>query len=113
MRDWTDDSVQNALPVWHTHSTVTGTATALGISNQARQAALQANGTRSGGMGDDEDEDDLLEAHYAQMDEDDEQPQEEEVPVSQVPTAPTSGESTPGVDSVMVMGKLIRLLSGR
>jgi hypothetical protein len=64
-------------------------------------------------MGDDEDEDDLLEAHYAQMDEDDEQPQEEEVTVSQAPTAPTSGESTPGVDSVMVMGKSARRLIRR
>ena len=56
-------------------------------------------------MGDDEDEDDLLEAHYAQMDENDEQPQEEEIPASQAPTAPTSGESTPGLDTVMVMGE--------
>jgi hypothetical protein len=79
----------------------------LGISSQARQQALAANGTRSGGIGDDEDEDDLLEAHYAQMDEaeDDQQP-EETLDLGQVgSTAPTSGESTPGGNSVMVMGK--------
>lgn len=61
-------------------------------------------------MGDDEDEDDVLEAHYAKMDEEDEQPQQE-VSVSQAPTAPTSGESTPGADSVMVMGKQAGCLS--
>lgn len=108
--DQTDESVQNALPAWHTHSTVTGAATALGISNHARQQALQANGTRHTD-GDDEDEDDLLEAHYAQMQDGGVEPVEEvvthadQVP-SAVPTATSLG-STPGVESVMVKGEFL------
>lgn len=42
--------------------------------------------------------------------EDDEQP--EELEISQVPTVATSLESTPGVESVMVMGKLMLWILG-
>jgi transcription initiation factor TFIIE subunit alpha len=101
--------VQNALPVWHTHSTVTGSATTLGIANQARQQAHQARGYKAGDQGHAGDEDDLLEAHYANLQGDEEEDIiEETVPViSQAPsTAPPSDSmaSTPG-EGVMVMGR--------
>jgi transcription initiation factor TFIIE subunit alpha len=101
--------VQNALPAWHTHSTVTGTATTLGLQHQARQQAQQARGYKKGDQGQDGDEDDLLEAHYANLHGDDEEENmEETIPViSQPPsTAPPSDSmvSTPG-EGVMVMGR--------
>ena len=35
-------STQNALPIWHTHSTVTGSATALGIKGMPKSASALA-----------------------------------------------------------------------
>ncbi|ORY21847.1 hypothetical protein BCR39DRAFT_552714 [Naematelia encephala] len=73
--------VQNALPVWHTHSTVTGSATSLGIEGQ-RRAALAADGGRRQSKDGKAVDDDVLEEHYAQLGGDGiEQDKEEDVVV--------------------------------
>ena len=63
-------AAQNALPVWHTNSTVTGETTNLGNKERERQA----NGGALGALKDEEDEkkegnvlNDELAAYYAQM----------------------------------------------
>lgn len=75
-------SVQNALPVWHTHSTVTGTATSLGLANASGTAQPGAKITSAKDR--QEEHDDELAAHYAKMaghaDGDDDL--EEDVPVA-------------------------------
>jgi hypothetical protein len=37
-------SLQNALPQWHTHSTVSGDQTGLGLAHEERQARIASNG---------------------------------------------------------------------
>lgn len=53
------------MPVWHTHSTVTGTATSLGLANNAGHAGPAANGKTAETGKDDDDEE--LAAHYATL----------------------------------------------
>lgn len=98
--------MQNALPVWHTQSTVTGSATTLGLAEQARIQKAAQNGVRSEPR-DDEDEDDLFEAHFANMDED----EDDAAPVAAVkeedfvpPLADVPPSATESADVVMVMG---------
>ena len=81
---------QNALPVWYTHSTVTGSETALGHDVKRRQESSSASNRReSGGKSLDPERD--LEAHYADLmgdgESDDEADEDDDVkPV--VPTYP-------------------------
>ncbi|KAJ9104357.1 hypothetical protein QFC19_003999 [Naganishia cerealis] len=43
--------MQNALPVWHTHSTISGDQTGLGMEHELRQARVATNGQGRAGMG--------------------------------------------------------------
>lgn len=36
--------MQNALPQWHTHSTISGDQTGLGLAHDERQARIASNG---------------------------------------------------------------------
>jgi hypothetical protein len=85
----------------------------LGISNEARLKAAQALARRPTGNNDD-DEDDLFEAHFANMDEDGEDTsqivtplpevkQEDLLPLADVGKPATSEGAS---DAVMVMGEL-------
>jgi hypothetical protein len=56
-------SAQNALPVWYTHSTVTGSATSLGLTNKGASASGPLAVDRS------ETHDDDLARHYARLEE--------------------------------------------
>lgn len=103
--------MQNALPVWHTHSTVTGSATTLGISNEARVRAAQALARKPVGANDD-DEDDMFEAHFANMGDEVEGvshegslPEEEPDDLLPLPSPGQSAGGTAVTDVVMVMGK--------
>lgn len=101
--------MQNALPVWHTHSTVTGSATTLGISNEARLKAAQALAKKPAGQ-DDDDEDDLFEAHFANMDDDGEDTSQDVTPLPDVKQEDALPLNDAAVDSsggsaVMVMGR--------
>jgi len=60
---------ENALPIWHTHSTVIGTATALGLKGDPRDGLGMNGGQRSNAHGK-EAEDALLAEHYASLVED-------------------------------------------
>jgi transcription initiation factor TFIIE subunit alpha len=60
--------VQNALPIWHTHSTVTGSATTLGIADQTKSAKLAAERKAGVSTGQGESEDAMLMQHYEGMD---------------------------------------------
>ena len=52
---WPFCRLQNALPQWHTHSTVSGDQTGLGLAHAERQARLASNGkgrvSNEGGTG--------------------------------------------------------------
>lgn len=101
------------MPIWHTHSTVTGSATTLGISNEARLKAAQALARRPTGK-DDDDQDDLFEAHFANMDDEGEDTSQDVTPLPEVKQenvlAMSEAENTApapaGGDAVMVMGRL-------
>lgn len=61
--------VQNALPIWHTHSTVTGSATSLGLEDARKANKLAEEARRRATAGHTADEgDDALAAHYADLD---------------------------------------------
>jgi hypothetical protein len=62
-------SVQNALPIWHTHSTVTGSATSLGLEDARKANKLEEEARRRATAGHTiDDGDDALAAHYADLD---------------------------------------------
>ena len=58
---------QNALPIWHTHSTVTGSATALGLKGDLRDGLALNGGGRLSKNGREAD-DAVLADHYANLD---------------------------------------------
>lgn len=100
-----EQRAQNALASWHLRSTVTGEKTALGFKDDAARAKAEAS--RAGGTNVANDEEDaLLAAHYANMDEDeDEEFEETTVPPTEAATAEPSpqGEGdTEDVPDVMV-----------
>lgn len=101
-----EQRAQNALPVWYTHSTITGDTTALGNKDAADKAKLLAAGGRVAGAKEGQDEDDALAAHYANMDDDDEEELEEadmgDGGAAATPTPVQTAEDTP-VPAVMVM----------
>lgn len=106
---------QNALPVWYTESTITGESTALGKKEQAQAAKAAAEREAAAGPRKAFDEDDALAAHYANMDEDEEDDLEaaelaQESP-AETPAPDTSGAGTPAANDVTVMvgGKPMRL----
>lgn len=45
--------MQNALPQWHTHSTISGDQTGLGLAHEERQARIASNGKGRAANGDD------------------------------------------------------------
>ena len=57
---------QNSLPVWHTHSTVTGSATTLGLNGHKRNSSGNFDGKDSGLNGK-EGDDAALADHYARL----------------------------------------------
>lgn len=75
--------VQNALPIWHTHSTVTGSATALGLGAASSAAAAATGHRRKVSKDGFVDEEAALADHYANLDDDDED--EQVVPVTTFP----------------------------
>lgn len=86
-RTSTDDRTQNALPVWYTHSTVTGSETALG-HDVKRRAETSSAAQRRVSDGNRLDPERDLEAHYADLmgdgeSEDDEDREEVVKPVVQ------------------------------
>ena len=68
----THRSTQNALPLWHTHSTVTGSATALGLgkSSSEQESEADARSRRKSRDKAADTERDLLD-HYANLEEED------------------------------------------
>jgi hypothetical protein len=56
------------LPVWHTHSTVTGSATSLGLEDARKAAAVEEERRRGSTSKAKESGDDLLAAHYSELD---------------------------------------------
>ncbi|EJT50035.1 transcription initiation factor TFIIE alpha subunit [Trichosporon asahii var. asahii CBS 2479] len=97
---------QNALPDWHLKSTVTGDATTLGI----KEAAAERNRASEGPVSKKEkiaDDDDDLAAHYANMENDDEDEMEDadEPELAQESSIEPTPDDTPapaGDDDVMV-----------
>lgn len=110
-RDAEAQRKQNAIPTWHLESTVTGERTTLGMSNAARddeEPEAVVNDTQ-------QDEDDALKAHYANMDDDEyededmdeaelEQPKPETgEPSPEETPVDTPGDGTPAAAEVTVM----------
>lgn len=112
---------QNALPVWHTHSTVTGSATTLGlpINGHAKNGIKSEGGGRTS-KSVKEEEDELLAEHYETLlgdvkpemvvkrepgiEEDDGEVEEmEDVGVEEVPKTNTTGETEAG--DRMILGR--------
>jgi hypothetical protein len=90
-----------------TQSTITGERTALGVKDDVERAKHEAN--RAGPSSTTkEDEDALLAAHYANMEDGEDDFEETEVPTEQVTAQPTpvetsaAGTATPDVADVMV-----------
>lgn len=85
---------QNALPDWHLKSTVTGDATTLGIKEAAAERSRASDGPVATKEKVADDDDDLA-AHYANMENDDDDMEDAE----EMELAPdeTSAEPTPGV----------------
>lgn len=91
--------MQNALPAWYTHSTVTGRATALGISAAAKEAARASAQTGKHSLKQEEDDEDALAAHYAQFETPSSPPagaQAEEVIIKEDPEVAVKAEPSLG-----------------
>jgi hypothetical protein len=91
--------VQNALPVWHTHSTVTGSATALGLASTSSGKTANPGThplTAAQKQSKREEEDRALAEHYRTLEEEEEQERQ----------AQANGNSSPakrkGVDQVYI-----------
>ncbi|KAK4685439.1 transcription initiation factor TFIIE subunit alpha, partial [Tremellales sp. Uapishka_1] len=83
---------QNALPIWHTHSTVTGSATALGLDDIKRQAEAGPR-KRKGPRNKAELDDAELAQHYASLDQ--EKPKAVTLPVTPVKAEPMPVKAEP------------------
>jgi transcription initiation factor TFIIE subunit alpha len=83
--------------VWHTHSTVTGTATSLGLANGSDQSKTGVKGKADNATKDDDDDD--LAAHYASMAEGESQLDIPEESASAVPTAVVTSPAAPAGSS--------------
>ncbi|KAJ9104170.1 hypothetical protein QFC20_004607 [Naganishia adeliensis] len=90
--------MQNALPLWHTHSTISGDQTGLGLAHEERQARIASNGKGRATNGDDAGhadgaagtEQDDLSAYYASLGA---QPTAAEIPVKvEIAPAPADDE---------------------
>jgi len=96
-RNRIDDRTQNALPVWYTHSTVTGSETALGHDVKKRAESSSAAHRRSSDQNRVDPERDL-EAHYAALmgDEESEEDDDED-DIKPIPSAGPEVKLEPGL----------------